>query len=728
MTDLTLSRRDFLKISGAAAGAVMLGQFLPPPVAEAARLAGQIDADGDGYIPTLCEMCVWRCGVRAKVAKGKVVKLEGNPDQPHSQGRLCARGQSGLMTTYDPDRVLYPLVRAGQRGEGKFRRATWDEALDIVAGKMLEIKEKYGPEAMIFSSTHNLSQVQFENLLNGYGSPNYGTQRSLCFNAMVLAFSLTYGVEEPARNYDNVEYILLVGRNLTEAISTSETAALMDALARGAKLVYLDPRYTKTAAKATEWIPIRPGTDAAFLLAMIQVIVTEQIGDCDFVKKYVVGCDDLPQAMAEYTPEWAETKTGVPADTIRRIAREFAAAKHFALAHPGWRTSNFINSFQTERAIATLNAIVGNIFEPNGCLIAASPEAAGVPLGKPPQPAYPRTSALRLDGVPWKYPLVPLKLGVFQELRDSILGGQPYQAHGWFISRQNPVQSLPDRNRTLEALGKLDFIVDVDVILNDTAWFSDVVLPEASYLERYDPLSVVDRKIFIRQPVVEPQGEARSALWIYKQLGERLGLGDYFQYEDEEDYLRQQLAPLGLSLEELKIKGYLDPGIEKNNDEITFNTPTGKIEVYSETLANAGFSPWPTWEEPPAPEPGAFYLLTGKVGQHTQMGTQNNQYLNKYQDEPRLWMNAQSAEKLGLKDWDLVEVTSEAGSVKLALQVTQAIRPDSVYMTPGFGKLSKGLTTAYGVGASDSVLHVTYTDPVSGGQALSQTFVTVKKA
>src|SRR3972149_4209805 len=255
--------------------------------------------------------------------------------------------------------------RAG-RGGGRFRKASWEEALDLTAQKMLEIRERFGPEAMIFSSTHNLSQTQFENLLSAYGSPNYGTQRSLCFNSMVTAFLLTYGIGEPARNYDAVEYVLLVGRNLAEAISTSEPSALMEAVSRGAKLVCLDPRFTKTAAKATEWIPIRPGADAAFLLAMIHVIVTEQIGDCDFVKQYVVGCTDLPTAMAEYTPEWAETKTGVPADTIRRIAHEFAAAKRFALAHPGWRTSNFINSFQTERAIATLNAIVGNVFEPNG--------------------------------------------------------------------------------------------------------------------------------------------------------------------------------------------------------------------------------------------------------------------------------------------------------------------------------------------------------------------------
>ena len=723
----TLSRRDFLRLGAAGAAVVAAGQFVPPQVAQAARAAGHLNTQGDGYIPSMCEMCVWRCGLIAKVKDGRVVKLEGNPEHPHSRGKLCPRGQSGLMNTYDPDRVLTPLIRVGQRGEGKFRQASWDEALDLTASQMLAIKNTYGPEAMVFSSTHNLSQVQFENLLYAYGSPNYGTQRSLCFNAMITAFLLTYGIEEPARNYDDVEYILMVGRNLMEAISTSETGELSHAIDRGAKLVYLDPRYTITASKATEWIPIRPGTDAAFLLAMINVIVSNELADCDFVKQYVIGCDGIVEAMQRYTPAWAEQVTGVPAATIERIAREYAAAKHNALAHPGWRTSNFINSFQTERAIATLNALSGSVLTPGGCL-SADVTAEGAGLGAPPQPPYPRVSALRLDGTPWKYPLVPLKLGVFQELRDAILTGEPYQAHGWFISRQNPIMSLPDRARTLQAFAKMDFIATVDIIMNDTAWYSDVVLPEASYLERYDPLLPVGDKAFIRQPVVEPQGEARSALWIYKQLGERLGLGDYFQYADEEDYLRQQMAPLGASLEEVKSKGYAEMPPEEPKEEIVFNTPSGKIEVYSETLANAGFSPWPTWEEPPVPGEDEFYLLTGKVAQHTQFGTQNNQLLHKYSDEPRLWMNAKTAASLGLDNGEWVEVTSKVGRAHCILLATEAIRPDCVYLTPGYGHLSKGLTTAFGIGASDSALHETFTDPISGSQALTQTFVTVRKA
>ncbi len=735
----TISRRDFLKLGGALAGAAALGEFIPPLVAKAARESGYLDANGNGYIPSMCEMCVWRCGLLAKVKDGRVVKLEGNPEHPHSKGKLCPRGQAGLMTTYDPDRVLTPLIRVGKRGEGLFRKASWDEALDLVAKNMLAIKQKYGPEAMVFSSTHNLSQPLFENLLQAFGSPNYGTQRSLCFNAMIISNLMTYGMEEPGRDYTNLKYIILTGRNLAEAISNSETGELIDAISRGAKVVYLDPRYTKTASKATEWLPIRPGTDLAFHLALLNVIVGEQLYNADFVNQYTVGFDELAASVKQYTPEWAAQLTEIPADTIRRIAREFAAAAPNTLAHNGWRTSNFVNSFQTERAITILNALMGNW---GTVMLPVAGEGAG--LGTPAQPPYPRVSALRLDGVPWKYPFVPLKIGVFQQMRDSILTEDPYAAHGWFISRQNPAMSLPDRKKTLQAFGKMDFIVTVDVIMNDTAWFSDVVLPEASYLERYDPLNVVGNRAYLRQPVIEPQGEAKSAFWIYKQLGTRLGLGDFFQYTDDVDYINQQLAPLNTSVAEISKIGFAvlseaaeeateagktpAEGGDAPGEALVWSTPSGKIEIKSSTLDKAGFTALPIWEEPPAPKADQFYLLTGKGARQTQFGTQNNQLLHKYDDEPGMWMNAKVAESKGLKNGDMVEVTSEVGKVYVKLIATQAIRPDCVYMQPGFGHLSMGLTTAYGLGSSDSDLHVTYTDPVSGGQALSQTFVTVKKA
>ena len=728
-----ISRRQFLAMSAAAVGALAIGAVPFTQNSNSAKTVRRSNSrmpptQFDREVYTLCEQCVWRCGLRAKVVNGKVYKLDGNPNHPHSNGMLCPRGQAGIASLYDPDRLQFPMVRAGDRGSGMWKRVTWKEALDYVAGKLQAIKAQYGAEAMVFSSTHNLSQVQFENLLRAYGSPNYGTQRSLCFNGMIIANLLTFGMQEPGRDYSGVKYIIYSGRNLAEAISNSETQDLIAAIDRGVKVVLLDPRFTKTASKATEWLPIKPGTDLAFYLAMLHVLITENLYNKEFVKENTIGFDDVAKAVKPYTPEWAASKCEIPASTIRRIAREFALAAPHAFIHPGWRTSNFVNQFQAERTMGIINAISGNWNQPGGFSAGAGEEGGG--LGSIPQPPYPRASALRLDGVPWKYPLVPLEIGVYQEMRDAVLEGKPYPARGWFVHRQNPVASLPERKKTLQAFGKLDFIVTVDTTMNDTAWFSDVVFPEATYLERYDPLAVVGDGVFIRQPVVPALGESKSALWIFKELGTRLGLQDYFQYKDEEDYIRQQLKPLGISLEELKAKGHYRPPAkaEHASEELKFNTPSGKIELNSASLAKNNFSAVPVWQEPPAPPADQFYLLTGKVAQHTQFGTQNNKLLQELFPENVLWIHTKPAAERGIKDGDWVYVESTAGKMKIKAHVTEAIRPDCTYTTPGFGHLSKGNRVSYGKGASDSDVHVTYTDPASGGQALSQTFVKVYKA
>jgi thiosulfate reductase/polysulfide reductase chain A len=726
-----ISRRQFLAIGAATVGALAIGAipFMPNSNGKPAHAPNLHlpPTQFDREVFTLCEQCVWRCGVRAKVFNGKVYKLDGNPNHPHSNGMLCPRGQAGIAALYDPDRLQFPMIRAGDRGSGMWKRVTWNEALDYVAGKLQAIKQQFGAETMVFSSTHNLSQVQFENLLRAYGSPNYGTQRSLCFNAMIIANLLTFGMQEPARDYSGAQYIIYSGRNLAESISNSETQDLIAAIARGAHVVLLDPRFTKTASKATEWLPIKPGTDLAFYLAMLHVLVTEGLYDKEFVAKHTVGFDAVAKAIKPYTPEWAASKCEIPAATIRRIAREFALAAPHAFIHPGWRTSNFVNQFQAERAMAIINAIAGNWNQPGGFSAGTSEEGGG--LGSIPQPPYPRVTALRLDGVPWKYPLVPLEIGVYQEIRDAILAEKPYPARGWFVHRQNPIASLPERRKTLQAFSKLDFIVTVDTTMNDTAWFSDVVLPEATYLERYDPLTMVGDTVFIRQPVVPALGESKSALWIFKELGTRLGLQDYFQYKDEEDYLRQQLKPLGISLEELKAKGhYRPPAVPETHTELKFNTPSGKIELYSESLAKNNFAPVPVWQEPPTPPADQFYLLTGKVAQHTQFSTQNNKLLSELFPENTVWIHTKPAAERGIKNGDWVYVESAAGKIKIKAHVTEAIRPDCTYITPGFGHLSKGTRVSYGKGASDSEVHLTFTDPVSGGQALSQTFVKVYKA
>lgn len=222
-----------------------------------------------------------------------------------------------------------------------------------------------------------------------------------------------------------------------------------------------------------------------------------------------------------------------------------------------------------------------------------------------------------------------------------------------------------------------------------------MVLPEASYLERYDPLSVVGDAVFIRQPAVDPMGESKSGLWIFKELGTRLGLQDYFQYKDDEDYIRQQLQPLGVTLEEIKAKGYYrPPAPAETNADFKFDTPSGKIELAASALAKADFPTVPTWQEPPAPPADQFYLLTGKVAQHTQFATQNNRLLHDLFPTNGVWIHPKAASARGVQDGDHVFVESPAGKVKIQAQVTEGIRPDCVFdagLWPSLESLAHGI-------------------------------------
>lgn len=728
--DQLFSRRKFIKgaVGAAALGATAGKALLTPTTSWGAEDPIQTTPEDTQYIHTICEQCVWRCGAIAKVVKGEVKKLEGNPNHPNNLGKLCPRGNAGIETLYSPDRIKFPLIRAGARGSGLWRKASWDEALSYTAEQMKKINDKYGAKAMMFNSTDNLSQPFFEILLKAYGTPNYGTQRSLCFNAMTTGFLYTYGVPQPGTDYSNCKYIIFTGRNLAEGISNNETQEMIEMIARGAKVVVLDPRFSKTAAKATEWLPVRPGTDSAFFLAMIHIIISEKLYNKEFTDRYTQGFDELAAEVKEFTPEWAEKKCEIPADTIRRIAHDFAAAAPAAIAHPNWRTSNFVNSFQTERAIAVLNALIGNWAQTGGLI--PDQEINTVKLGVLSHPPFPPIQGIRLDGVPWQYPLVPLSYGVIQTMRDNILTGKPYEAKGWLISRQNPVLSIPERQKTINALMKLDFVGVIDIQASDTAYYADVILPESSYLERYDGLIPISNKIFIRQPVIQPLYDTKSSLMIYKELAVKLGLGEFLPFKDEKDLLKLQLKPFPVSLEELEKSGHYEVKDFKKDfsKDFEFQTSSGKIEISSSIMAQMGKKSIPTWDEPPRPNPEQYYLITGKTAQHTQMFTQNNRWLLEVYPENKATMHTSVAQKIGVQTDDDVVLESEVGKVQIKANVTEGIRHDCIFMVGGFGHISKGLKAAHGLGASDSALHKTITDPISGGSALSETFVTLRKA
>lgn len=323
-----------------------------------------------------------------------------------------------------------------------------------------------------------------------------------------------------------------------------------------------------------------------------------------------------------------------------------------------------------------------------------------------------------------------------QELVEPMVTGQPYPIRGLVVYGTNLLHTVPNVPRTLEALKKLDFVMTIDVLPQDHVAWSDVVLPEATYLERYDELWACGHKtpyITLREPAVEPLYDTKPAWWIARELGLRLGLEDFFRWEDAEEYLNTRLSSIGLSLDKLREQGGVvvqkgKPYIEdyEKDKASPFGTPSQRVELYSDTLAKAGLDPLPRYE-PVADAPAGFFrLLYGRHPLHTFGKTQNTPVLNELYPENEVWINEGVAANLGVKDRDYVWLENQDGarSGPIRVKATQRIRPDAVYMVHGFGHNAPAMTRAHHKGASDTALQTQYAlDPVSGGAGLRVNFV-----
>ncbi len=724
-----VTRRQVMAGAAAVAASAALGPQLGcAPLARRRRAAVAAEVR---EVATACEVCPNKCAVLAVVENGRVTKLNPNPASPKSRGMLCARGNAAIQALYDPDRVKGPLIRAGARGEGKWREVSWDEALDFTAQRLQEIREKYGPEGVMFSSTEGFQEEFFKNFALAFGSPNLLRHPTLCLASVNLAYSMTFGTV-PSFDLLNARYVIMSGANRFESIITPDTMDLIDGtMNRKAKLVYLDPRFTVTAAKADEWYPIRPGTDLAFILAMLHVIIREQRYDKEFVTTRCLGFEELAAHVESCTPQWAEGETEIPARDITRIAREFADAAPRAVYYAGRRSSWYVNDFQMRRGQAILNAIVGS-WDREGGVVPNS----RIPLGELLVLPWDDPTAPRVDEIDSRFPLAARGDGAFLQARDNVLSGTPYPVKGWMVYKQDPMNALPDRGKTRRMLEAMDFVAVIDTQMSDTAWFADVVLPESMYLERTDPLHMLPGiwpVVVLRQQVVTPVHDTRPNLEIIQGLAKRLGLGDYFDYTIEE-WIAEQAAELPVEnpLEYLKKHGVfalegapfygktLAPGYR-------FLTRSGKVELVSARLAEAGHDPLPVYHPPTQPPQGAFRMVLGRKATHTHAATTNNPWLIEQTPTNDLWIHPEPAGRLGIASGDLVELASEVGHVRLPARVTPEIRPDCVFMLHGFGKISPWLRRAHGNGACDADVLVTAWDRVSGNAAFHETFVTVRK-
>jgi thiosulfate reductase / polysulfide reductase chain A len=734
-----ITRRKFIQIGAAGAGAAALASGLTTKWWGLDRNRVEDPGTESGaVVPTFCELCFWNCGVLAHVKDGRVTKLVGNPDHPLSRGMLCPRGAGAAGLLYDPDRLKKPLIRTQKRGDDVFQEVSWDAALNKVGEELLAVKRRYGPEAVALF-THGYGGSWFKWFMKVWGSPNIGAPSyAQCRGPREAGYSLTYGMglgsPEPI-DIENARVITLIGSHLGENMHNTQVQELADAIGKGAQLVVVDPRFSVAAGKARYWLPIKPGTDIALLLAWMNVIIEEKRYDAEYLAKYAEGFDELRAHVASKTPEWAWPLTGLRPELIRESARFIASARPASLIHPGRHATWTGEDTQRSRAMAILAALLGSFGRRGGYLATGKVALAGYPVKPPVHQVRPVADKPKQGG----YPVAEEVLA--SGLCDATKPGfAMYDMKAWIVYGTNLIQSLPAQQETIKAIQNLDFMVAIDVLPAEICGWADVVLPECTYLERDDDLAAPSYKtpfVAIRQAAVEPMYDSKPGWWIAKEMGKRVGLGEFFPWNDARECVDVRLKASGLDAVELRKKGALlgkrIATCEEDGAAPPIATANGKIQLRSEELAKLGFDPIPSFYPPEEGPPGSFRLLMGRAPTHTFGRTTNNRLLAEPFPENEVWVNADVAKALPtpIQNGDLVVLVNQDGVKQgpVRAKVTERIRGDCVYLVHGWGHTAKGLRYARGRGASTSALTSRYkVDPIMGGTGMNVNFVRIELA
>jgi len=709
---MALSRRNFLQITGAAAAGRLLGSF-----GDVFRTA-QPTAFMERTLVTACGICDSACGVRATVRDGVLRFLEGLPEDLQGRGYLCGKGKAAAALLYDPDRLKYPMKRTnptkGLDVDPGWVRISWTEALDTIAARFREVLDRHGAEALLFITRP--APDLWVRFMRSIGVVNRVDHIDECFLADRIVQRYTVGGKSWCNDFEHARYILLFGWDLVARNKLAFTHGIVAAKERGAKVVCFNPQYSITARFADEWYPIRPGADLAVALAMIHVILTENLFDRDFVQNYTNFPEyesQIRQHFAQYTPEWAEGETDVSAEVIRRLAREFATmGPSIAPAHKKTLCANYANSGQLCHAISILNILAGTIDRPGGRFFARTISIPGVDAIAPPPP-YPAVKGRRVDGKE-KLPLVLEDgSGLFSTLADGMLNKYPGMIQAAFINWYS-LLSFPSPQRMEQALKTVPFVVVMDTLPADATSLADIVLPSTTYLEVND---VVAREyhapwpqVIARQAVVPPMFEAKSIGFVAVELGKRLA-PDYFKNPDGswispaailDEKVRR--AGLGANFAEFAARGIYNkeqPFVPRTS----FPTPggTGKCQIYVPQFPDKGAEPLPGWKKRrdlPSPE-YPYYYLTFIPGVHRRNSTENNAILHEMFPDNAAMINPALAARLGIREGDRIRIRSRAGAIELPAHLTETLRPDCVMVAHGFGHRSKLLSLAGGKGTRD---------------------------
>ena len=688
---------------------------------------------------SMCGMCTVRCPIRVESENNKVTWIEGN--QHILGGALCAKGSAGPALVADRERPQQPLIREGARGEGRWQKVSWPTALDYISNKLKKIKAEHGPESVVLSSRGGPWQNMYKTFIHAFGSPNYTNHDCTCGRNTHHSSLSVNGVGRKGFIYDikNAKHLVLFGRNMFASLRIGENLQTMDMLEKGGKLTYVDVRQTMTGIKADRFFQVRPGTDYALILAMIHELIRREAYDAEFVEKYVSGFDELTYFVEQYSPKWAAKECGIKEKAIIAFIDEIIPAMPKVIFHPGWNLSRYKDSFYAARGLHILNVLMGNIEQEGGLLIPKGPGDCGVKGLR--SLDCPKPDIKRADGVGWKYKHFDKGPGLAHLFFDAMEKEDPYPVKAWIAMRHDPFSGMPDPKRQKQSFEHCDLLVSIDTHYSEFGWFADVILPESTYLERESTICVqksLKPRLAIRQRAVEPEFDTKAGWWIFKQLAERLDIGEYFPYNTAEELWNWQLEPTGFSISDFEEKGFVpltDEPImyDPKNLEGQFKTPSGKIEIISKKLDDAGLPSLKEYVSPIKPPKGMFRLVYGRSAVHSHGHTTNNPLLSELMPENSLWINKRAANKLGIAEGDLVNVSSEDESYSgpMHAHVVDYIHPEAVYMVHGFGKQIPLQTRSYHAGISDQKLmtgKLDDWDQAGGAINLCESFVLVRRS
>jgi anaerobic selenocysteine-containing dehydrogenase len=686
--------------------------------------------------PTICSICNpgSHCGVDAYVKNGRIIKVKGSMEA-HNTGTLCAKGAAGRQYVYHPDRLTTPLIRIGERGTGRFEPASWKDALSLISNRLNEIKTETGPESVIFYAGYPKWMRPFlKRLTHSFGSPNYASESSTCHTAVKLAAILNYG-EDASPEVGRAKCLLVWSRNPFYS-NPPRSRGLLAARKKGLKIIEVGPLVTPLTHHADIHLRIRPGTSGALALALAHVIIEEGIYDRDFVKRWTLGFDEYRNLARGFALDAAEKITDVPAELIVRAARLFAGSKPAAVMTGASPTVHHTNGLQNQRAINALVGLTGNfdvpggnhVFPSNYLYISNGVKTRDVEFmqSRPWSEMAPRVGE---DKHPVWCRFIPEAHSMMAPFQ--IRSQKPYPIRGMLAFGLNH-RMWPGSDFARESFQKLDFLVDVDLFMTDTAKLADVVLPACSSYERSELKFYPEKRILWTRPAIEPLGQSRSDAEIIFELAETLAPDDDLLrsgYEASVDWI---LKPSGFKVAELKkyphglvVDDVSIPPYRKYEKE-GFKTPSGKMEFTSLVLADHGLDSLPVYREPvlspvSTPEKAKDFPLILTTGARLPFFIHSRAYriprLRRIQPDPMADLNPADARKRDLSQGDWVLLSTGRGAIRVRANLTETVPPGVVNMYHGRPEADV-----------NTLIDPDYRDPISGFPAFKSMLCELKKA